>query len=93
MQCIITENNQHTIMNQIKWLSTQPTVRARENPCYSIGIGVKSQVLSSVAPQEHKLGYYYQSGTNLGASETHASFLWSIFYKWPVINVPGLTLK
>ena len=45
--------------------------------------------------QEEKLGYYYQSGTCLGALETHVllSFLWSIFCKWPVINVTPLTLK
>ena len=42
-----------------------------------------------VAPQEDKFGYYFQSGACLGAIETHVllSFLWSIFCKWPVINV------
>ena len=40
-------------------------------------------------PQEEKVGYYFQSGTCLGASETHVllSFLWSIICKWPVITV------
>ena len=37
-----------------------------------IGLGAKSQILSSVAPpQEEKVGYYFQSGACLGASETH----------------------
>ena len=46
-------------------------------------------------PQEEKVGYYFQSGTCLGASETHVllSFLWSIFCKWPVINVTPQTWK
>ena len=46
-------------------------------------------------PQEEKGGYYFQSGTCLGASETHVllSFLWSIFCKWPVITVTPQTLK
>ena len=46
-------------------------------------------------PQEEKVGYYFQSGTCLGASETHVllSFLWSIFCKWPEINVTLQTLK
>ena len=44
-------------------------------------------------PQEEKLGHYFQSGTRLGALETHGllSFLWSIFCKWPVTNVTQLT--
>ena len=46
-------------------------------------------------PQEEKVGYYFQSGTCLGASETHVllSFLWSAFCKWPVITVTPKTLK
>ena len=46
-------------------------------------------------PQEEKLGYYFQSGTCLGAVETHVSpcFLRSLFCKLPVINVTLLTLK
>ena len=31
----------------------------------STGLGAKSQILSSVTPQEEKLGYYFQSGTCL----------------------------
>ena len=40
-------------------------------------------------PQEEKLGYFFQSGTCLGAIETHVlvSFLWLVFCKWTVINV------
>ena len=46
-------------------------------------------------PKEEKVGYYFQSGTCLGASEIHVllSFLWSIFCKWPVITVTTQTLK
>ena len=46
-------------------------------------------------PRGRKNGYYFQSGTCLGASETHVllSFLWSIFCKWPVINVTLLILE
>ena len=46
-------------------------------------------------PQEEKVGYYIQSGTCLGASETHVllSFLRSGFCKWPVITVTPQTLK
>ena len=46
-------------------------------------------------PQEEKVGNYFQSGTCLGASETHVllSFLWSIFCKWPVITVTPQTSK
>ena len=46
-------------------------------------------------PQEEIVGYYFQSGTCLGASETHVllSFLWSGFCKWPVITVTPQTLK
>ena len=46
-------------------------------------------------PQEEKVGYYFQSGTCLGASETHVllSFLWSIFCKWPVITVTPQIMK
>ena len=53
----------------------------------------KSQILSSVAPEEEKLGYYFQLGTCLGALETHVllSFLWSVFCKGPVIYVTLLT--
>ena len=58
-------------------------------------VGAKSQILSSVAPPppEEKLGHYFQTGTCLGALETHVllSFLWSIFCKWPVTNVTLLT--
>ena len=40
-------------------------------------------------PQEEKLGYYFQSGTCLGANKTHVlvSFLWFVFCKRTVINV------
>ena len=57
------------------------------------GRGAKCQILSSFAPQEETLGYYFQLGTFLRAIETHdlLSFLWSIFCKWPVINVTLLT--
>ena len=50
---------------------------------------------SLLHPQEEKVGYYFQTVTCLGASETHAllSFLWSIYFKWPVINVTPQTLK
>ena len=43
---------------------------------------------SLLHPQEEKVGYYFQSGTCLGALETHVllSFMWSIFCKWPVIK-------
>ena len=63
-----------------------------------IGLGAKSQIFSSVAPpppQEEKVDYYFQSGTCLGASETHVllSFLWSIFCKRSVITVTPQTLK
>ena len=46
-------------------------------------------------PTGRKNGYYFQSGTCLGTSETHVllSFLWSIFCKWPVFNVTLLTLE
>ena len=46
-------------------------------------------------PQEEKVGYYFQSGPCLGASETHVllSFMWSGFCKWPVITVTPQTLK
>ena len=46
-------------------------------------------------PQEEKVGYYFQSGTYLEASETDVllSFLWSGFCKWPVITVTPQTLK
>ena len=45
--------------------------------------------------KEIKLGYYFQPGTCLGALETYVflSFLPSVFYKWPVINVYLQTLK
>ena len=49
-----------------------------------------------VAPPRTKtLGYYFQLGTCLGASEIHVllSFLWSAFFKWHVINVTLLSLK
>ena len=66
-----------------------------QNFVESSGLGAKSQNLSSVAPPGEKVGYYFQSGTCLGASETHVllRFLWSIFYKWPVITVTQQTLK
>ena len=46
-------------------------------------------------PKEEKVGYYFHSGTCLGALETHVllSFLWSIFCKWPVITATPQTLK
>ena len=34
-------------------------------------VGAKSQIKSSVAPQEENFGHYFQSGTCLGALETH----------------------
>ena len=50
---------------------------------------------SLLHPQEEKVRYCLQPGTCLGALETHVllSFLWSIFCKWPVINVTPQTLK
>ena len=47
------------------------------------GGGAKCQILSSFAPHEEKLGYYFQLGTCLGAIETHdlLCFLWSTFCK------------
>ena len=50
---------------------------------------------SLLHPQEEKVGYYFQSGTCLGASETHVllSLLWSIICKRPVITVTPQTLK
>ena len=68
---------------------------------FSIGLGAKLIYMGYFAnllhppPQEEKLGYYFQLGTCLGALKTHVllSFLWSAFYKWPVINVTLLTLK
>ena len=44
--------------------------------------------------QEEKLGYFFQLVTYLGTIETHVllRFLWSIFCKWPLINVTLLTL-
>ena len=45
--------------------------------------------------QEEKLGHYFQSETCPRALETHVflSFLWSVAYKRPVINVTLITLK
>ena len=63
------------------------------------GLGAKliymGYFASLLHPQEEKLGYSFQLGTCLGALETHVllSFLWSIFCKWPVINVTLLTLN
>ena len=56
-------------------------------------IGQISNFEFCCTPQEEKLGYYFQSGTCLGALETHDlfSFLWSMLCKWPVINVTLLT--
>ena len=50
---------------------------------------------SLLHPQEENLGYYLQSGTCLRALETHVllGYMWSIFFKWPVINVTLLTLQ
>ena len=50
---------------------------------------------SLLHPQEEKVGYYFQSGTCLGALEPHVllSFLWPIFCKCPVITVTPQTLK
>ena len=47
------------------------------------------------SPKDEKLGYYFQLRTCLGVLETHVllRFQWSIFCKWPVINVTLLTLK
>ena len=64
-----------------------------------ISVGTKLRYMGYFAsllhPQEEKVDYYFQSGTCLGALETHVllSFLWSIFCKWPVINVTPQTLK
>ena len=44
-------------------------------------------------PQEEKLGYYFQSGTCLGATHVLLSFLWPIICKWHVINVTLQHLK
>ena len=46
-------------------------------------------------PQEEKVCYFFQSGTCLGASESHVllSFLWSIFCKWPVITVTPINIE
>ena len=46
-------------------------------------------------PQEETLGYHLQPRTCLVALEIHdlLSFLRSVVYKWPVINVTLLTLK
>ena len=46
-------------------------------------------------PQEEKLGYYFQSETCPGALETYVflSFLWSVVFERPVINVTLITLK
>ena len=71
------------------------------SPAYSVHLYViwsRGQVSNfefCCTPQEEKVGYYFQSGTCLGASETHVllSFLWSIFCKWPVITVTLQTLK
>ena len=51
--------------------------------------------ISNLSSVEEKLGSYFQSGTCLGALETHAllSFLWSVSRKWLVINITLLTLK
>ena len=45
-------------------------------------------------PQEENLGYYFQSGTCLGALEIYVllRFLRTVFCKWPIINVTP-TLK
>ena len=62
----------------------------------SYDLWAKSQILSSVAPPgRKKLGYYFQSGTCLGALETHdiLIFLWSIFCKCPVINVTQASIE
>ena len=64
---------------------------------YSVGAKLRymGYFASLLHPQEEKVGSYFQSGTCLGALETHVllSFLWSIFCKWPVINVTPQTLK
>ena len=68
-------------------------------PVCHISVGAKLRYMGYFAsllhPQEEKVGYYFQSGTCLGALETHVllSFLRSIFFKWPVITVTPQTLK
>ena len=63
--------------------------------CLGAKLIYMSYFASLLHPQEEKLGYYFQSGTCLGAMKTHVllSFLWSAFCKWPVINATLLTLK
>ena len=64
-----------------------------------ISVGAKLRYMgyfaSLLRPQEEKVGYYFQQGTCLGASETHVllGFLLSGFCKWPVITVTPQTLK
>ena len=64
-----------------------------------ISVGAKLRYMGYFAsllhPQKEKVGYYFQSGTCLGALETHVllSFLWSTFCKWPVINVTNIENK
>ena len=57
----------------------------------SVGAKLRYMVYfaSLLHPQEEKVVDYFQSGTCLGALETHVllSFLWSFFCEWPVINV------
>ena len=71
---------------EIAWVPTDSVGAKLRYMCY---------FASLLHPQEEKVGYYFQSGTCLRASETHVllSFLWSIFCKWPVINVTPQTLK
>ena len=67
--------------------------------CKLNSVGAKLRYMGYFAsllhPQDEKVCYYFQSGKCLGALETHVllSFLWSIFCKWPVINVTPQTLK
>ena len=67
------------------------------NKNISVGakLGYMGYFASLLHPQEEKVGYYFQSGTCLGALETHVllSFLRSIICKWPVITVTPQTLK
>ena len=60
-----------------------------------LGLGAKSQILSSVAPpRKKKLVTIFSQGYVWGPqTQGFLSFLWSIFCKWPVITVTTQTLK
>ena len=64
-----------------------------------VSVGAKLRYMGYFAsllhPQVEKVGYYFQSGTCLRALESLVllSFLWLIFYKWPVINVTPTNIE